>query len=298
MTAIKTLLAAIDFSGPSRHAALRAARLARAEGARLLLLHVVQGTSMARLKQIVGHDEAAERSVVDQTRQQLDEWRAELPSTGDTPIEPLLAQGSVPQAIGAQADAVDADIVVVGARGQGFLRRMLLGSTAERMLRRTLRPLLVVRQRPSEAYRRVLVPVDFSAWSAPLLALARRVAPGSHLVLLHAYEVPFQDKLNFAGVDADVVERYRVQTEKTAARKLHALAVSACLKPSDWTPRVVQGDAALSIVVEEQESDCDLIVIGKHGQNAAEELLLGSVTRDVLAESAGDVLVSTASQPG
>ncbi len=36
-----------------------------------------------------------------------------------------------------------------------------------------------------------------------------------------------------------------------------------------------------------------LIAIGKHGRNMVEELLLGSVTKHVLAESAGDVLVST-----
>jgi len=41
----------------------------------------------------------------------------------------------------------------------------------------------------------------------------------------------------------------------------------------------------------EQEYDADLIVIGKHGTNFTEELLLGSVTKHVLAESQGDVLV-------
>lgn len=53
------------------------------------------------------------------------------------------------------------------------------------------------------------------------------------------------------------------------------------------------GDASLCIIEQEQEQDCNLIVIGKHGQNMAKELLLGSVTKHVLAESTGDVLVST-----
>lgn len=43
--------------------------------------------------------------------------------------------------------------------------------------------------------------------------------------------------------------------------------------------------------MQEQELDCDLIVMGKHGQGMLEELLLGSVTKHVLAESTGDVLV-------
>ncbi|MEO7854889.1 MAG: universal stress protein [Rubrivivax sp.] len=41
------------------------------------------------------------------------------------------------------------------------------------------------------------------------------------------------------------------------------------------------------------EQACDLIVVGKHGRNVMEDLLLGSVTSHVLAESVGDVLVST-----
>ena len=50
----------------------------------------------------------------------------------------------------------------------------------------------------------------------------------------------------------------------------------------------------MQIVRQEQEQDCDLVVIGKHGQNAVEELLLGSTTNMVIAEGASDVLVSVA----
>jgi len=39
--------------------------------------------------------------------------------------------------------------------------------------------------------------------------------------------------------------------------------------------------------------DCDLVVLGKHGRSAAEDLLLGSVTKHVLAEGRSDVLVAT-----
>lgn len=55
---------------------------------------------------------------------------------------------------------------------------------------------------------------------------------------------------------------------------------------------VLHGDAARHIVEQEQEWDCDLIVMGKHGENKFEDLLLGSVTKHVLSESQGDVLVS------
>ena len=52
-------------------------------------------------------------------------------------------------------------------------------------------------------------------------------------------------------------------------------------------------DPSLAVVEQEQEADCDLIVIGKHGAGMVEDFLLGSVTKHVLAESVGDVLMST-----
>jgi nucleotide-binding universal stress UspA family protein len=51
-------------------------------------------------------------------------------------------------------------------------------------------------------------------------------------------------------------------------------------------------DPSLAIVENELVLACDLIVMGKRGRNRVEEVLLGSVTSHVLAESAGDVLVS------
>ncbi|WP_083438360.1 universal stress protein [Caldimonas brevitalea] len=52
----------------------------------------------------------------------------------------------------------------------------------------------------------------------------------------------------------------------------------------------------MATVRQEQEHDCDLIVIGKHGRGALEEFLLGSVTNTVIAASAGNVLIATRSE--
>ncbi|HYN59971.1 MAG TPA: universal stress protein, partial [Rubrivivax sp.] len=61
--------------------------------------------------------------------------------------------------------------------------------------------------------------------------------------------------------------------------------------------RVTFGTPPACIVEAEQAQDCDLVVLGKHGQSPTEELLLGSVSKHVLAEGSADVLVSTARQP-
>ena len=55
---------------------------------------------------------------------------------------------------------------------------------------------------------------------------------------------------------------------------------------------VLQGDPVMHIVEQEQEQYAELIVLGKHGESAITEMLLGSVTKRVLTEVQSDVLIS------
>jgi nucleotide-binding universal stress UspA family protein len=297
MTAQTLVLAATDFSPAARHAAGRAARVAHETGAALALLHVLPGGSLAELRQWLGAGHALEQQLHADAQAQLHQAAEALQRERQVPVRTLQASGTAFEEIAREAEDQDAALVVLGARGAGYLRRLVLGSTSERLLRRSRRPLLVVRQMPHEPYRRALVAIDFSPWSAQALVAARRVAPGAWLLLLSVFQVPFEDKLRFAGVDAATVEHYRRQARSEALRRLQVLAQQAGLKAGEWEPQVAEGDASMRIVEAEQAQDCDLVVLGKHGQSATEELLLGSVTKHVLAEGSADVLVSTSRRP-
>lgn len=293
-THLGPILAATDFSAPARHAANRAARLAHETGAALTLMHVLPGGALQELRQWLGTGHAMEQQLHDDVQRQLDALVSELQTHRHMTAKAVNASGSVLDEINREADVLDAALLVLGARGAGFLRRLVLGSTSERLLRLTVRPLLVVRQMPHERYRRVLVALDFSPWSARAITLARRVAPHARLLLFNAYEVPFGEKLRFAGVDAATIDHYRQRSRVDATQRVHALAAASGLKPGDWEPCIVEGDASQRIIEHEQEKDCDLVVLGKHGQSATEDLLMGSVSKHVLAEGSSDVLVSTA----
>lgn len=293
MSHLENVLVATDLSSPARQAVDRAARLAHTAGTRLRLVHALNAGVATQLQQLLGLGSAIEATLIEQTRQELQALADVLAVERQGAVETALVQGNVVDEIARQAEGMPADLVVLGARGTGFLRRLVLGSTAERLLRKSMRPMLVVKQRPHEPYRRVLVALDFSAWSEPLIDLARRVAPGAHLVLLSAYEVPFEGKLRYAGVADATILGYRERARRTTEQQLHALAARAGLAPADWTPCLPLADASLAIVEHELVQACDLIAVGKHGRNVVEELLLGSVTSHVLDESAGDVLVST-----
>jgi nucleotide-binding universal stress UspA family protein len=293
MTSLGPIVAATDFSAHARHAADRAARLAHETGAALTLLHVLPGDALAQLQQWLGPASGAEQQLQHDAAQQLQQLVAELTAARHAQVLAQHATGPVLDEILRVAQALDAGLLVLGARGSGFLRRLVLGTTTERLMRRTTRPLLVVRQLPHERYRRALVALDFSPWSLGALRLARQVAPHAQLVLASVFQVPFEEKLRFAGVDAGTVALYRDQARQVATQRLHALAHAAGLQPGQWQACVVEGDASMRLVEQEGERDCDLVVLGKHGQSATADLLLGSVTKHVLAEGSADVLVST-----
>ncbi len=294
MTALGPVLVATDFSPHARHAAERAARVAHEASSPLTVMHVLAGDALTQLRGWLGAGSGAEQQMRDDAGRRLRELADELRVARRlAAVDAVDTAGSVTDEILREADARSAGLIVTGARGEGFLRRMLLGTTSERLMRHTTRPLLVVRQMPHEPYRRVLVPVDFSPWSGAALAIARRVVPNAQLVVMSAFAVPFESKLRFAGVEPATIERYRESARVEATQRVHALAAEAGLKPGHWQPCIVEGDASLRIVEKEQELDCDLVVMGKHGQSATVDLLLGSTTKHVLAEGSADVLVST-----
>jgi len=293
MSEASTILVATDFSAHARHAMDRAARLAEASSSALALMHVMPGSAVEQVRGWVGLGTAVETQLVEEARQHLQAWAQAARDARGVVVDPVVKVGSVLGELLGEADERDARLIVLGARGLGFMRRLALGSTAERLMQRASRPLLVVRQTPHEAYRRVLVALDFSPWSAQALAAAMWVAPQARFVLASVFEVPFEAKLRLAGVSAATVEMYRQQARADATRRVHAMAEQAGLAPGQWEPCVVEGDATFKLVEMEQEHDCDLVVLGKHGTSIVVDTLLGSVTRHVLSEGTADVLIST-----
>lgn len=293
MTTTQTILVATDLSAPARHAVERAFVLAADTGSQLHILHAMELDALDSLREMLGDDMAAVKSALN------DDAQARLEQlTGDPAIHrgvsalTHVANGNPLSVISAEADKLNPFLLVLGERGESFLRHTLLGSTAARLLRKTARqPVLVVKQASHEAYRSVLIAVDFSPVSLQVIRMARELAPNADLLLVHAFELPYEGKLALAGVDEQVIRQYITNDKEIRQKQLHDLAAGAGLAPLNYTARVVHGDPSQQIIALEQEYDCDLIALGKHGGYITEQLLLGSITKHVLAESQCDVLV-------
>lgn len=293
MTRIQRLLAATDLSAPARHAAERAALIARELGAALELLHVISVAPVDRLRRLLAEASADIEAQVaadasTEVRRLADGLQQQYQVRPTMHVE---HGGLLPQ-IDARAEASAADMLVLGARGASFMRHLLLGSTAERMVRRTTRPMLVVKQPARGPYQRLLIPVDFSPASLPACELARALAPRAEFVLLHAFEVPFEARLRSSGVQDETLRKYRDIAQCQAGRAMQSFLAAAGLPMEGVTALVLHGDASSLIIEQEQERDCDLVVVGKRGESMVDHFLLGSVTKHVLQESQGDVLVS------
>lgn len=289
MSPLNHVLVATDLSASARNAAERAAHLSKAQQASLDLLYVANPAPFERLKQLVAPDDHLLKRVLDTAGEKTRALAAMLFQRYDIAAGVQVAHGSVTKEISRVVQDKRSNLLVCGAKGQSVARR-LLGSTVQKMLNRMPCPLLVVKQAPRDAYRTLLVAVDFSSSSLRAIELAKAIAPQAEIILLHVYEAPFESSLRFAHIDHDTLTHYRNVIRKDAVKQLAALSETAGV--ADARQIVVHGDPGWQIAEQEQVLECDLIVVGKQGESALEELLIGSVTQHVLNESQCDVLVS------
>ncbi|HXD20408.1 MAG TPA: universal stress protein [Vicinamibacterales bacterium] len=140
-------------------------------------------------------------------------------------------------------------------------------------------------------FKRVLVPLDFSAPSDAALEYARSVAAryGSSLHLLHVAEDPYR-ALYSAEVFVPEVEGVRTAILDGATARLKDR-----LRPSDVvelhaTVEAIVGTPAGSIVEYAAGHDIDLVVMGTHGRGGVSHLLMGSVAERVVRTAPCPVL--------
>ncbi|HEU4625188.1 MAG TPA: universal stress protein [Steroidobacteraceae bacterium] len=289
MASLNTILAATDFSDDGLNAARRAASLAAEHGARLQLLHVLRADALDELRDRLRLPVDVRENLVEDAQRRLNSLADEIGAAAGSRPECVLRTGNVLDELVAAAD--HSDLLVLGAHGLRRPRDLLVGTTAERLLLRGRRPMLVVRGDAQLRYRKVLVPVDFSLHSMATLRCARQIAPTAHLQVFHAYENPYEGKLWYAGVEQDVIEKFRLEARNQALENLGNLLEKGLPGDAEVSTSIEHGEAKLLIAAEAAKQGADLIVIGKHGRTPLGEFFLGGATRATVARASCDVLV-------
>ncbi len=193
----------------------------------------------------------------------------------------------------AYAQNVGAELVVMSRIGARGLRRFLLGSQTDEVLR-TLGCALLVLPETLDAtphVHRLLVAVDLTDISAPLIKAARgfaaRYGDAAHVTVLHALEPLPHAGGWMSGLAFDMDESLGT----SIAAEVKALAEGAGGPDVPFDVRITEGKAAEAILRDAEAHDADLLVLATHGRDNAQRLIVGSVTERVVRTSTLPVLV-------
>lgn len=283
----RSILAATELGEGGEEVVRTAGALAAATGAELHVLHAFEFTSdpYPGIGAIPGAGfqdrvHAAERALEEQVRRAVPEGVAVAP--------PHVVIDTAARAVLNCAAGTGADLIVLGPhRGRG-LEGVVLGSTADRVVRVAEAPCLIARGRLRVPLQHVLVPMDLSAPSRGALRLALDLARalGGQAVVEVVHVIP----RIFAGEDFPF-------SEASVGPELHR-EVEAVLGPAaeraevELRECVVWGDSVPDEILRvAEERRADLVVMGTQGRGPLMRALLGSVAATVSRRAACPVLL-------
>lgn len=278
---METILVATDFSDRSDQAVARAVLIATRSQALLHLVHVVDDDQKPRII-------ASETALF---QQMLEEEAKRLREAGITCTTEVVL-GDPFEGIGRAADAINPDLVILGAHRRRLLRDVFVGTTAQRMIRRARWPVLMVNMPPEAAYTSAVLATDLSdvsrAGAAQFLALGLTERRG--LSLLHIFDAPAQHLTMVSAITKQQTDRYIGELGVEAQQALDEFAASL---PAGNFDRIVRHhDAGISAAILQTASKmaADLIVVCSQGRVGLSKTFLGSVAEEVLRRSDRDVL--------
>lgn len=281
---LRNILLATDFSAFSETALYYAAALAKRSGATVHVVHVMvpeawqyfcAETMPIPFEQL---REGAERQMA---------YFLQSEALSGIPHRAWLEEGSVWEALQGFIQHKQIDLVVVGTHGRTGLKKLLLGSVAEEIIRLSPCPVLAVgpqaeRHRAAEL-REILFATDFTVESLAALPFAvhQMKTYGAHLNLLHVIPEPNRKPLPDSGRVMSCLEE-----------KLEALIPSEAGNGHEPTCLVKIGDAAEMILQTAQEIPADLIVLGVHAPGTLPGHSLGTTVYKVICEAYCPVLTA------
>jgi nucleotide-binding universal stress UspA family protein len=300
---VRNVLVPIDFSPPSLEAIEFALPLLKQFGAQLHLVHVVEPdyplSSLPTLPLIVPELEVG-RSVRRHLKDVAKKYKLEL-----RPENIHALRGRPFEEICRLARQAGIDLIAISTRGHTGLKHLLLGSTAERVVRYSPCPVLVVRRfdrkkkasrngkttRPELSFGNIVVPIDFSDCSMKGLTYAKALAKqfGSKLVLLHSVALQYY-------ITSDEYARYDLPLLTQHAEKAARNQMRNLIEKTDWDGIEVEsslqiGHAGQQICYRAKDRGADIIVTSTHGTTGLKHILLGSTAEYVVRHAHCPVLV-------
>lgn len=276
------VLCAIDLGMGSDAALSRAREIARPLGAQLLVLHVVDSASSARA---TGHRRANAQLTIDALSRKI-AW------AGSDVQGSVRASRRPHRAIAEVAVEWDADLVVLGP----YRRRLgdsFRGTTAERVIRKADRPVLVVNRDAAGPYEQVLLASDLSRMSAGIAHVSKHLGllEGSRACVVHAPQQSLGVMLYLArGSEATVGSNQRSRSQ-VASKEIEEQLERAGLNAAQVSVFSSQISPFHAIEQAAQRVASDVVVVGSSRFPLLKRVFIGSVSNEVLRGLKHDVLL-------
>lgn len=283
MKPIKNVLYPTDFSDVAEAAHAHAAYICKQFGATLHVVHARQDTApdlkASQAYTVVEKEDwshSFQEYVNLQTPQRLQVDSIALAEISGQSISEILLE---------YANLKDIDLIVLGTHGHRGIDRILLGSTAEKIVRLAKCSVLTVGGKAHKMLapklERILVPIDFSEFSLDALDIAKELAHSfsAEISLLHVFK-PISFPLPY-GVTAPNILTDEVR-ERTR-RALDALGENA--NGVEVAIHTENGFPEYEITAFAQKNDVDLIVIASHGLTGFNRFIQGSVSQEVVRQA-------------
>lgn len=288
--AVRSVLVPIDLTAISDRLIARLALLPLADDARITLLHVVPDSLRVRDQHRAERD--AHRFLDDEAGYLADAL------SDHVSVRPMVTHGAPAKAIVARANAMHAELIVMGRGGERALREVFLGSTAERVIRASSAPVLVVRLPARRAYQHPALALELQPAPHDVIAGMLRVVSGPRprVTVVHTFDA-YYGLASLGLSDEELAHRHEELAHgasRELARILAASVERARIAPRDapsWRYLVEAGSPRINIEKAVRRLGADLLVLGTRGRKGIAHMLLGSVAGDVLREVPCDVLV-------
>ena len=292
---IKTIVCTTDFSDFSNRAIPYGVALAREFRAKLYLCHVIDLSSVAMYGEGFSDPLMLESKITDFAHAHLQEL------IGDTDIEweSLTSVGHTADEIATVAKDKKADLVVSATHGRSGLKRLLLGSVSERLMRTLPCPMYIVRSQEKETplpvvgeikLKRILVGCDFSPDSDLAIQYAFSLAQEfqTEIFLAHVIEPDaYKDMLSKAPSGGDLG---REDLRHDLMEKLKGMVPEEAKQWCQPETLLLAGQSSDELIKYALVHDVDLIVLGVRGHSVMETLLVGSTTDRVVRQAPCPVL--------
>ena len=268
-----------------------AAHWARQARAQLRIVHVAPPQGW--LGGLWGVDSAAGETIDRHAANALKEVAAHADPQRTIELSTGVLHGAAAKSIARAARDYEADLIVVGARGERDASgEGDLGGTSTKLLASAPAPLLLVRRARATLAAGVIAAVDLSPRSSAVLEWGHLAAAESHLYVYHVYDIPFAARLEAYGLSVSAIDVYGKQAQAQREAELEALMAS--IARTGVTTRVVErGDPGILLRRYVGSVRPAVVVVGKHVKEArsSPKSSVGSVCRYIANAVATDVLI-------